>query len=796
MDENNQFINVRPSPRILKILGDIEFDPWQCLAELIDNAFDKFLDVEESGIVPEERPRVRIEIPLASRGATSRVTVTDNGPGMDLTTLNNAVRAGWSSNDTFSRLGLFGMGFNIATARLGSRTTVKTTRDGDHEWIGVVIDLDQVNEDFDVPVLHERKDDPAAHGTVVIVERLNPGREEWLRRNHNRLRQTLGAVYSYLLDKKRYQVTVNEVEVRPRKPCIWGANRSVTYGSGSRAEQIPAVIPINTLLPPAEVCLDCRNWQSIGLGSCEQCGGTHLHQRERRIHGWVGIQRYLDLTDYGIDFLRNGRKILRYDKRVFEWQNINAPLEPAMPEYPTELRQGGRIVGEIHLDHVPVNYMKTAFEWNDRGWIGALHLLRGAGPLLPQRARQYGFGENDSPIGRLHKAFRRNDPGRRYLIPGNGSGPIHAETRRWADRFYDGDPDYQSDAIWWDAVVAHDEIRERRATPSPSDGVTEPVAPGILGRLGLGPSTEEEEVFEPTAPDAPSTSSEAVKVEAIPRPPWRQDETEAQRLARYERESKVDRSLSGRFGLAELGISAELTTRLVTQPVVDHHGNDSPVLMVPGPGGTFRAFVNIDHAIFNRFPVTPRHLVLVELMTNLRVRSGTDFTPSDVMAKLISENLGDERLDGPQLTARAVALLQDVRSGMSAHIRENPERAWQFLSSDERSAIENSMILESAPISFEEARASGEFLQYAPFLFIPRLVESWPEAFMDSRVFSRPFDTVTSPTARRLSVAMIAGYLYDVARVALAQSAMSRDELIRAGHSLDLLESEFVASAT
>ncbi len=46
MDSHPSSLNIRPSSRILRILGDIEFEPWQCLAELIDNAFDDFLELE------------------------------------------------------------------------------------------------------------------------------------------------------------------------------------------------------------------------------------------------------------------------------------------------------------------------------------------------------------------------------------------------------------------------------------------------------------------------------------------------------------------------------------------------------------------------------------------------------------------------------------------------------------------------------------------------------------------------------------------------------------------------------
>jgi hypothetical protein len=50
----------------------------------------------------------------------AQLKITDNGIGMTAEVLERAVRAGWSGNNPIDDLGLFGMGFNIATARLGS----------------------------------------------------------------------------------------------------------------------------------------------------------------------------------------------------------------------------------------------------------------------------------------------------------------------------------------------------------------------------------------------------------------------------------------------------------------------------------------------------------------------------------------------------------------------------------------------------------------------------------------------------------------------------------------------------
>jgi sensor histidine kinase regulating citrate/malate metabolism len=125
-------LNIRPSPRILRVLGDIEFEPWQCIAELIDNAFDDFLEVHRKGQHWPDGFKVSVSLP-SQASADATIVIEDTGRGMSLDVLNNAVRAGWSSNDRFSKLGLFGMGFNIATARLGRVARVLTTRAEDSE---------------------------------------------------------------------------------------------------------------------------------------------------------------------------------------------------------------------------------------------------------------------------------------------------------------------------------------------------------------------------------------------------------------------------------------------------------------------------------------------------------------------------------------------------------------------------------------------------------------------------------------------------------------------------------------
>ena len=86
---------------------------------------------------------------------------------------------------------------------------------------------------------------------------------------------------------------------------------------------------------------------------CPVCQRTdRLRERTRRVKGWLGIQRYFDQQDYGLDLIRNGRVIEERSKVFFSWTHPDTG--EVVPEYPLEqIHWGGRIVGELSIDFVP-----------------------------------------------------------------------------------------------------------------------------------------------------------------------------------------------------------------------------------------------------------------------------------------------------------------------------------------------------------------------------------------------------------------------------------------------------------
>jgi len=116
--------------------------PLDALCELIDNSIDSFASggFKQQG---SENNTVTVYLPKAAEVSKGRgsIAVLDNGPGLTLEEAQNALRAGFSSNNPFDRLGLFGMGFNISTGKLARKTVLKTAKQDTAEMLTVEIDL-------------------------------------------------------------------------------------------------------------------------------------------------------------------------------------------------------------------------------------------------------------------------------------------------------------------------------------------------------------------------------------------------------------------------------------------------------------------------------------------------------------------------------------------------------------------------------------------------------------------------------------------------------------------------------
>lgn len=731
-------LDLTPSPRLLEVLGDIPYQPWQCLAELIDNSFDSFL-TEGPRPAGAERPTVWIDAPKSGQAndPDAFVRVADNGQGMTEETLERSLRAGYSGNPRYGTLGLFGMGFNIATARLGRVVEVRTTKAGDPSWAVAEVDFRdlQARDSFSVPLRYEDKQDLEISGTEISVSQLTSESRLAFRRSQqiSAIRTQLSKVYSYLLrDKgvpgipnaqasgKGYVLKINAQIVRPRLACVWSSDRYVTV----RGQDIPAVIPIDHQLSTAYACQACGKWHAYSVDECTECQSDDVQPRERRVRGWLGIQRYLHTTAYGIDFLRHGRKILVEDKRVFTWEDPSGLS--SLNEYPIELaHQGGRIVGEIHLDHVGVNYQKNDFTRDTREWIDALRLIKGEGPLQPRKARDLEYEENQSALARLYSGYRRNDPGLKCLIPGDGAGALHEKARQWGKAFHSGQQEYESDSTWYAAAEEHDRIKQGLLDRQEEGG------DDLADRMGLDE--------DPEAPEESDVSEDAETDEPAA------VETEYERFERYRSKSHPIPGIDGQISLGRHA-RKRVAGYLTRTALKDADGRAVPSLSHSMRGGDIEVFVNPNHLVFAEYGRDPRDFALMEIAEALRTMSAGDMSLTSATSDVIAQ-FPDQRFTDTAMRERAENLLADIRVAL-AQDSIAPADLWSALPSTSKETTESRAAMANADLDWAQATEDGSYIGYLDATAIAELVREVPQRLFDGQVFQTKYGSWSSDETR------------------------------------------------
>lgn len=799
--QNEQIVDITPHPRILQMLGEIAFEPRKCIGELIDNSIDGFLN--HRPLLRDEDLEITVQVPHRNdiEAGLGSIVIEDNGPGMTLERMVDAARAGYSHNSPVDNLGLFGMGFNIATARLGRTTQLRSGVVGEDRWSIIEIDLNalQRRQNFGITPRFEFKR-PNDHGTRITVSDLRneqaiqiaAGIAGRTQRSVSGLRTWIGRTYArYLRDSipdhgtSKLHIVVNGQRVMPYRWCVWGSNRYVEVGPATRTgqpERIHAVQEFNQVLGEGDYCTSCLAWMPLDIEEtqvCLFCGHEAIIRRIRRMKGWIGVQRHLDDVEFGLDFLRNGRAILQWDKRVFTWMDPDSGQSEL--EYPIdELRvRSGRIVGEVEIDHVPVHYQKDSFEEDHTLWREVIEYLRGVSPLRPQVAGRRGQRPNQSLLAQIYRGFnrtRREEGGRR---------PDSARVRRdpWArdliinqdvareyyERFLQGDPEYQSDEKWHDWMIAADLAKDQQPQP-PADKPPKP-----------NPNPN---------PNPPG-----------PRPPSEQDEL---------RESaELDGALSGTYGF-EPAREAEVSVYRTSNPMwleVRNVRTGVPIKTFPNLDGTIDCFYDPTHPRLVDDTDEIAELIVSEVSLVLRQRHYNSFPYSYVLGPVRGARL--ERTSPADVELQARNMIADLAPRLVRVYGQSPaatNNELKDLISDDEMGMLGRVVAESGgdQTRLESVLSTGEFLTMMPTI-IGKVIRQYPHVFLDGHLFSLPYSTLPQSlegsTRQELGMAnaeRVANLIDDISGVLRPQLFESRQLRMlsrkRVANSLDLIREVSVAT--
>ncbi len=782
-------LDITPKPRVLRMLGEIPFQTWQCIAELVDNSIDAFLS---NSSLEERDNKITVTWSSDSVGANERmIEISDNATGMSIDQLQKAVSAGYTSNNPIDSLGLFGMGFNIATARLGEETTILSTRSGDANWVGVKIDFQKLidSKKFEAPIVRKPKTNPEESGTKITISKLKTGILNELANKESEIRQRLERVYSPLLSEHDITITVKAKQLRVRNYCVWSESRYVRYNHQNVAARINIDRSFGSALFDMSRNCYLRPDEAEEYYTAMQAGEpfpTHIVEREKRLTGWLGIQRYADPNDFGIDFIRNGRKILISDKTFFQYENP-LTLQKEL-QYPVELGTsiGGRIVGELHVDYLVPTYQKNDFDRADTSWDQTREAICGVGPFLPRSRRAMGFDDdNTSPLCLLVNAYRRVDKGTKCLFAPNDLA------KRYAAEFRKGTRDYIDDTKWWKA--AQEEDQKNGSGPETTDVNTgEAPSDDIGAYLGGSNSTgASSNTGNTTGSGATTTTGTATPQPAVP---------ETSTMDDLLQRSVPVQQLSGRH--YPFGRSGSLNIRAyeLTRGEIKQNGERKPCHF-SADGIDCDFIYDPTHPLLAQYPITPKMLLLIYISERLKARDALPDIVS-VYSALVGVSMGDSRIDRQALVDRSSSVFELMREKLMQTLRP---RAADVVACIHESAgeVEETVanIINANPtllLPFQNATAAGfDAIEFVPPKTLYRLVERFPEELFDGKAFSTPYlsisltDDNATQRAREAAKDRILSFIKDALRIVTGYGQrVQKEELTRASLSVDFLVKE------
>jgi len=318
-----------PNARILiSALQYIGYDDISAIADIVDNSIDANATVIKIYIDKDEQQKTRI-------------TIVDNGQGMDRETLDEALKLGSdTAHDDIGDLGKYGMGLSTAGLALANRTIVLTKTEESTEVLKSETDVNIIKEkNAFVKTLQKASEIETAYfknmvkndsGTIVILEEcigIKAGHASTLR---EKVVKNIAKVFRNFMTKTAFYV--NDVKLEPEDPLrlkvrndelkgtLYSEDDYTVKWKDKDGEEKKGILHIKLVVLP-----DCEQNVAKKMGFNMQNQGFSILRNNREIASgylpkWEGIARHPHLNrfrgeisfssdmDYamGVNFRKNG----------------------------------------------------------------------------------------------------------------------------------------------------------------------------------------------------------------------------------------------------------------------------------------------------------------------------------------------------------------------------------------------------------------------------------------------------------------------------------------------------------
>jgi len=195
--------------KLVESLRCLGYDNYVAIADIVDNSLDADADL--------------IKIRIWTEKGQLRLSVGDNGIGMDYRTLDEALKLGsLTPKDPISDLGKFGMGLSTAGLSLARQTKVITRRD--ETYLTSIVDIDEVmktnsfckfldESSTEDKKLIDEEFPESKSATIVMFDKCDGVRNQNVTVFANTLKKHLGRVHRYFLRADK-RITVNGEDVK------------------------------------------------------------------------------------------------------------------------------------------------------------------------------------------------------------------------------------------------------------------------------------------------------------------------------------------------------------------------------------------------------------------------------------------------------------------------------------------------------------------------------------------------------------------------------------------------------
>ena len=837
--------DLTPDPRVLIALTHTPMQPLDALCELIDNAIDSFQVAKLQGN-PIKDPLIIIDLPRPSElGRNSGfVRVRDNGSGLSRGMAERAIKAGFSGNNPYDSLGLFGMGFNISTGKLGRVTKFQTARTEKDKAIEVIIDLEQITNSGSYAVPFEWIEKPAgiAHGTIVEVHTWwpegNPNSgfvRKLIQYGMPTVRSEIGRRYATILRERNVRIIINQEPCQSYEHCYWSDSRTVERrGTGV----VPAVFRFDELIGAQKRCSSCTALLSPADTSCPACGSSGQRTIEERIKGWIGIQRFDHDTDFGIDLIRNGRAIRIGEKGAF-FEYIDE-FKRVIKDYPIDSNYG-RIIGEVHLDHVPVDFLKQDFQRSSPEWQRAISYLRGDTPLQPGKLKP---GEtNESPVFKLYQGYRRvRTFGKTDMYMGYWDAEEDKPKRISRDiekelfqKFKAREPGYYDDSEWWKLVEQADLRPVEELIDCPVCGgqnLKDQDVCSLCGLVLIGKTCVNDQCQQTIPQSAASCPHCGYSQIAEIKESWtcqvcrRTNSPDAEICIDCGSVRGTANPLSKEFllehsnksdDLSIPGCKVLLADGTYSSPIdVDTYVTQGPILsprrslsipIIVFKEERITAFVDKAHTLFRSYRIRPEQVIASEVALyihtlNSRLTSKEYFGHhelSGIAWSIIQERWSTQLEDTPErVRADVITFFSNLRERLPELIGEGVSDFFDDLDDDEKKGVIERMLRQGIDISeLGKMKTSGKYTRYLEAPSLVNIFRRGPEFFFDRRFWEDTYsrmDDIPQNIIENAQIRIRTIYLDCLADIARFLEYLDPDPIIvqRARASLGFLQQRIV----